>query len=223
MLKAMILAAGRGERLRPLTDRVPKPLLEVGGERLIERHLRRLSEVGIDEVVINVSHLGQQIEDALGSGREFDLAIRYSREADGPLETAGGIAHALPLLGETAFLAVNADIWTDFDFSQLLKNNGPAHLVVVPNPSFKAAGDFTPAAPHLLRQAHNTHTFSGIAVYQPSLFVGLPAGSAPLAPMLFDLSASGELTGQVHPGRWFDIGTAERLKQANDAIAATGT
>ncbi len=217
-MKAMILAAGRGERLRPLTDRLPKPLLEIGGETLVERHLDALARAGCRDVVINVSHLGDLIESRLGDGAAHGVRIRYSREPQGALETAGGIVHALPLLGSKPFIVVNADIWTDFDFALPAPQPGAAHLVLVPNPAHNPAGDFALVEGRVQRPPGRPLTYAGIGCYDPGLFAGCAPGPAPLGPLLFALAGSGRLRGQVHHGRWFDIGTAERLAQARAAI-----
>jgi MurNAc alpha-1-phosphate uridylyltransferase len=219
-VKAMILAAGRGERLLPLTATLPKPLLEVGGETLIERHLRRLVAAGIADVVVNLSHLGEQIEARLGDGSRYGARIAYSQEPGAPLETAGGIVAALPLLGEAPFAVVNADVWTDFDFATLPRAPALAHLVLVPNPAHHPGGDFGLAGDTLTRGAENPCTYAGIGVYQPALFAGLAAGRRPLAPLLFAAVARGALSGALYGGRWFDIGTAERLATARAAVTA---
>ncbi len=218
----MILAAGRGERLRPLTDTTPKPLIEIGGETLIERHLRALAGAGFSEVVINVAHLGALIEQRLGDGARYGLSLQYSREPDGALETAGGIAAALPLLGEEAFVVVNADVWTDYDFSRLAAPRATAHLVLVDNPPFHPEGDFSLLEGGIARLARNTHTYSGIGVYTPGVFAGLQAGRARLAPLLFELCRRQALSGEVYGGRWYDIGTRDRLEQVRQAITAHG-
>lgn len=223
-MKAMILAAGRGERLRPLTDTTPKPLLQVGGETLIDRHLRLLAAAGINDVVINVSHLAKAIEAHVGTGSRHGLRVNYSHEPDGPLETAGGIAQALPLLGAQPFVAVNADVWCDFDLSGLLqaadrRTGAPAAtLVVVPNPAFHPRGDFTPNGTLLERAPLNTHTFAGLGVYEPVLFEPWRGRAGALAPLLFRLAGEHRLGGLIHPGRWFDIGTPARLADANAAL-----
>jgi MurNAc alpha-1-phosphate uridylyltransferase len=217
-MKAMILAAGRGERLRPLTDTTPKPLIEIAGTTLIERHLLALARAGIGEIVINVCHLGDLIEARLGDGAAYNLDITYSRESEGPLETAGGIAQAITLLGNAAFIVVNADIWTDFDFRDIARHDASAHLILVSNPPHHSVGDFSVRAGRAFRGTHNSHTYSGIGLYQPLLFNDLAESVVPLAPLLFDLAARGDLSAQVHAGRWFDIGTAERLTMAREAV-----
>lgn len=215
----MILAAGRGERLRPLTASVPKPLIEVGGESLLERHLQRLRGAGFDDVVINVSHLGEQIERRCGDGARLGMSISYSREADGPLETAGGIVAALPLLGQAPFLVVNADIWTDYPFERLRLWPEFAHLVLVPNPLHHADGDFDLDGQVLVHGARHAHTYAGIGVFNPALFAGVAAGRRPLGPLLFEHAARSVLSGEIFRGRWFDIGTIERLEYARRTLS----
>ncbi len=220
----MILAAGRGERMRPLTDHVPKPLLKVGGKPLIVWHLERLASAGFKDIVINHAHLGKQIEDALGNGEEWGLSITYSPESVA-LETAGGIANALPLLGTSPFLVVNADIYTDIDFAQLmtaLNKQQLAHLVLIDNPPQHPAGDF--ALDHERVKAEGEHmlTFSGVAVYSPQLFSDLPVGvPAKLAPLLRQAIAKGAVSGQQHQGIWHDVGTPQRLDELNRKLKAS--
>lgn len=222
-MKAMVLAAGLGTRMRPLTDHTPKPLLQAGGRTLIDYHLARLAAAGVREVVINTAWLGEQIEAALGS-QAHGMALHYSREAE-PLETAGGIRRALPLLGEQPFLVVNGDIWTDIDFAALLTPPaGLAHLVLVDNPPHVPGGDFrllaTAGVASAAKVADNSgppspgaraYTFSGVGVYRPALFHSLPDGPARLAPLLRAAMTDGQVTGQRHDGHWYDIGTPARL------------
>jgi len=227
-MKAMILAAGRGERMRPLTDRVPKPLLEVGGKPLIAWHLEHLARAGIDEVVINHAHLGRQIEAALGDGSRFALRIRYSPEPQGALETAGGIAQALPLLGESPFLVVNGDIWSDYDLRRahamaaaLTRRNLLAYLVLVPNPSHHRAGDFSIADGCVTEAGAPTYTYSGIGVYRPALFAALhPGERAQLAPLLRQAMAASLVGGEIFRGRWTDVGTPQRLAELDAQLSA---
>lgn len=225
----MILAAGRGERMRPLTDHTPKPLLLAGGRPLIEWHIRRLAAVGVRQLVINHAWLGAQIEQVLGDGSRFDVEIAYSPEATA-LETAGGIATALPLLGAAPFLVVNGDVLSDIDFAplrqaaqQLDGQTRLAHLLLVDNPPHNPAGDFGLLDNGLLAatpDAGNGLTFSGIAAYHPALFASTPAGHpAKLAPLLRAAMAQGRVSGSRLNGLWLDVGTPERLAQA-DAIAA---
>lgn len=215
-MKAMILAAGRGERMRPLTDHTPKPLLPVGGKPLIAWHLERLAAAGFREVVINHAHLGAQIEAALGDGARWGLSIRYSPEPPGALETAGGIAQALPLLGAAPFLVVNGDIYCDWDFSRASGLAGRlAHLVLVPNPAHHAGGDFSLAGEKVRFAAEGgSLTYAGIGVFSPAFFAAVPRGAPlKLRPLLDAAIAGGVLTGERHPGRWVDVGTPERLAQ----------
>lgn len=226
-MRAMLLAAGRGERLRPLTDRVPKALVEAGGKPLIAHHLERLASGGFRDVVVNLSHLGEKIVERLGDGARFGLRIRYSREAE-PLETAGGIAQALHLLSERPFLLVNADVFCECDFSALARvelGANLAHLLLVPNPPHRPKGDFAleegklrgegrdPAAPR--------YTYAGVAVVSPRLVTGVKAGSkAPLAPLLYAAADRGMLSGQLYQGLWQDVGTQERLAELESLLAS---
>lgn len=217
-MKAMILAAGRGERMRPLTDQTPKALLRINDKYLISMIIFSLKQAGIDELVINLAHLGEQIAAALGDGAAHGVRIRYSRETEA-LETAGGIVYALPLLGTDPFIAVNADVYSDYDFTALkhaaqgLGPSGPlAHLVLVENPPQHPRGDFGLAGTRVLADAASRHTFSGIGAYHPALFAGIARGArARLADVLIAAMAQGQVTGELHRGRWHDIGTPERL------------
>lgn len=213
-MKAMILAAGRGERLRPLTDSKPKPLLPVRGKPIIAWHLEALARAGFGEVVINLSWLGEQIREQLGDGADYGLAISYSEEPQA-LETAGGIVQALPLLGED-FVVVNGDVFTDFDFARLRETGGPAHLVLVANPAHNPGGDFGLEGSRVRNHAPSMHTFSGIARYQRRFFEDLQPGKQALAPLLRAAAERGEVSGELFAGQWVDIGTAERLAQLND-------
>jgi len=214
--------------MRPLTDHTPKPLLQVGGKPLIVWHIERLVSAGITDLVINHAHLGAQIESALGDGNRYGAYIRYSPEHPSALETAGGIAHALHLLGDEPFAVVNGDIYCDYDFAQLPKqaaalraNGDAAHLVLINNPAHNPNGDFglhygrvTDSAPKL--------TFSGIGLYQPSLFTHLARGTkAPLAPLLREQIAQGKISGEHHTGLWVDVGTPQRLEQLDNELRAT--
>jgi MurNAc alpha-1-phosphate uridylyltransferase len=213
-MKAMVLAAGRGERMRPLTDREPKPLLRVGGKRLIEYHLERLAAGGFREVVINTAWLGDMIESAVGSGRQFGLAITYSHERPDALETGGGIFNALPLLGSAPFLIVNGDVWSDVDFGRLRHappDSSLAHLVLVPNPPQHPRGDFRLEHGQVSEGEGLRHTYSGVGIYRPELFAGCTPGKFPLLPLLKKAIAQRALTGELHAGLWNDIGTVERL------------
>ena len=217
-MKAMILAAGRGERLRPLTDSTPKPLIEAGGETLLERHLARLSRAGFKRVVINVSHRAEKLVARIGDGAQFGLRIDWSREAE-PLETAGGIAQARALLGEQPFLLVNADIWCDFDFSAL--NNFKleshlAHLVMIPNPPYHPAGDFTLERGVIGNGSAPRYTYAGVSVLSPRLVDGVSAGrKAQLAPLWGAAAERGEVSGELYEGGWIDVGSPERLAELN--------
>jgi N-acetyl-alpha-D-muramate 1-phosphate uridylyltransferase len=218
-MKAMLLAAGRGERMRPLTDHIPKPLLRVAGHTLIERHIEALARAGIRDLVINHAHLGEQLLAALGDGSVYGVHIDYSAEPPGALETGGGIFTALPLLGEAPFLVVNADIWTDFDFNALPRRpESLAHLVLVDNPAYHPQGDFALENGCVLDDGPVRLTFSGIGVYRPSLFAGSPVGPFPLAPLLRRAMAAGQVSGERYVGDWFDIGTPERLAAVNRRV-----
>jgi MurNAc alpha-1-phosphate uridylyltransferase len=216
----MILAAGRGERMRPLTDATPKPLLEVGGKPLIAWLIEALARAGFHELVINVSHLGARVESALGDGRRWNMRIRYSHELEA-LETAGGIANALPLLGPDPFVVVNGDVHTDFDFSTLTPPQGDAlaHLVLIDNPSHHPAGDFALQNGRIALDGAQRYTFSGIGVYDPPLFAGIPAGTkCQLAAVLKPNIAAGRVSGEHFAGRWCDVGTPDRLKALDRAL-----
>ncbi len=220
-MKAMILAAGKGERLRPLTLHTPKPLVRAGGMPLIEYHVRALAAAGIRELVINHAWLGQQIEDYLGDGAQFGVQIQWSAEEE-PLETGGGIFKALPLLGSEPFVLVNADIWTRFDFAQLpARPEGLAHLVMVDNPVHNPQGDFCLQDGWVsARQDQPGLTFSGISVIDPALFTGCQPGAFRLAPLLVEAMEQGLVTGERLQGRWVDVGTHERLAEVEQLIAA---
>ncbi len=213
---AMILAAGRGERLRPVTDETPKALVEVNGESLLERHLRSLAEAGADTVVINLGWLGEQIVERVGSGAQFGLQVVYSPEYDGVLETGGGIHRALPLLGPGPFWVVNADTYTEIRLPKLkLDDNKLGHLILVPTPGHKKNGDFELGG-GLVRNVENPAlTFSGIALYRPELFAGQEPGRFPLAPILREAADCDQLSGSLFEGVWEDAGTPERLAALN--------
>ncbi|WP_338920926.1 nucleotidyltransferase family protein [Pseudomonas silesiensis] len=221
-MKAMILAAGKGERMRPLTLTTPKPLVRAGGVPLIEYHLRALAAAGFTEIVINHAWLGQQIEDYLGDGSRYGVSIQYSPEGE-PLETGGGILRALPLLGSEAFLVVNGDIWTDYDFSVLHRPiAGLAHLVLADNPAHHPVGDFNLIDGQVRdgQPGSATLTYSGIAVLHPQLFAGCVAGAFKLAPLLRTAMADGQVTGEHLNGVWVDVGTHERLAEVDTLIEA---
>lgn len=210
----MILAAGRGERMRPLTDHTPKPLLEAGGRRLIEYHLKALARAGFTDIVVNHAHLGVRIEQALGDGSRHGVRIAYSPEGDKALETGGGIFHALPLLGDEPFLVVNGDVWTDYPFARLPHEpQGLAHLVLVDNPPHHPQGDFALTGSRVTSDGPARLTFSGIGVYRPELFAGCEPGVFPLAPLLRRAMEAGQVTGEHYRGRWLDIGTPQRLEE----------
>ena len=224
-MKAMILAAGEGRRMRPLTDVTPKPLLEVAGKPLIEHHIASLGAAGFSEIVVNVSHLGQQLVDFLGDGSQWQVAISISAE-ETPLETAGGIIQALPRLGDAPFLLVNGDVFTDYPFAQLRETAPPlkgAHIVLVPNPEHHPLGDFALQEGRVaLRPSTEpevddpmTGTYSGIGVYDPAMFHDSVPGRQPLKPLLDSAIADGALTGELYQGVWEDVGTPERLAALN--------
>jgi MurNAc alpha-1-phosphate uridylyltransferase len=219
----MILAAGRGERLRPLTDRVPKPLIEAGGRPLIAWHLQRLAAAGCREVVINVSHLGERIVERLGDGAEWGVRVAFSREPQ-PLETAGGMALARKLVGDEPFLVVNGDVYCEVDLSRLLRfalGGRLAHLVLVPNPAHHPAGDFTLDAGVVGNAPTPRYTYAGIAVIAPALFAEVAAGSkAQLAPLLRAAAERRQVSGELFEGTWLDVGTLERLAALEAYLAA---
>lgn len=225
-MKAMILAAGRGERMRPLTDHCPKPLLEVGGKPLIVWHIERLARAGIRELIINHAHLGAQIEARLGDGSQWGVRIAYSAEPPGALETAGGIACALPLLGSSPFLVINGDIFCDWDPARAhLPSHRQAHLVLVRNPAHHAIGDFGLSPSGQCSNTANAEderlTFAGIGIYHPDLFAGVaPDRPAKLAPILRAAMDQGQVSGERHAGRWVDVGTPERLATLDAELRA---
>jgi N-acetyl-alpha-D-muramate 1-phosphate uridylyltransferase len=228
-MKAMLLAAGLGARMRPLTEHTPKPLLPVAGRPLIEHHVRRLAAAGFTEIVINIAHLGAQIENYLGDGARFGASIQYSREVQ-PLETGGGIFRALPLLGEQPFLVLNSDIWTDYPLQQLRALQPQrGHLVMVDNPGHLTHGDFYRNENGLLSEqrsgntfSDNTYTYAGLAVFHRDLFAGCSDGVFPLRPLFIRAMQEGLLSSEYYGGQWLDVGTPERLQQADElARAAT--
>jgi MurNAc alpha-1-phosphate uridylyltransferase len=220
-MKAMLLAAGRGERMRPLTDSVPKPLLRVGGRALIAWHLAALARAGIREVVINLSWLGEQLRAALGDGSDFGVRISWSEEGPVPLETGGGISYALPQLGPGPFLVVNSDIWTDIDFGRLtLEPEAHAHLVLVANPPHHPRGDFGLDRGFIVNRDSDRFTYSGVGVYRPEFFAGCMPGRFPLLPVLNRAIAARLVRGQLHRGEWCDVGTAERLANLEKRLCA---
>ncbi|TMH45632.1 MAG: nucleotidyltransferase family protein [Betaproteobacteria bacterium] len=221
-MKAMILAAGRGERMRPLTEAIPKVLLEVRGKSLIAWSIEALARSGVREIVINHAHLGHMIEAALRDGRRFGVAIRYSREAEA-LETAGGIAQALPLLGDKPFLVVNGDLFCDFDFSRLVGidlGQNLAHLVLVPNPPHHPLGDFALNGAQVAESGQSKLTYSGIGLYRAELFSSIRPGSkGQIAPLLRAAMAREQVSGEMHRGVWHDVGTPARLSALNERVA----
>jgi N-acetyl-alpha-D-muramate 1-phosphate uridylyltransferase len=211
-MKAMLLAAGRGERLRPITDSLPKALVPVGGRALIVWHLLALARAGIREVIVNTSWLGGQLHAALGDGQQFGVSIAWSDEGPVPLETGGGILRAVPLLGPEPFLVVNADIWTDIDFARLrLEPQALAHLVLIRNPPHNARGDFALAGGRVISAGGERFTYSGVGLYRPEFFAGCSEERFPLLPLLERAIAAGRVCATVHRGRWCDVGTVERL------------
>lgn len=230
--RALIFAAGKGERMRPLTEHTPKPLLAVGGKRLIEWHLEKLAALGVREVIVNTSWLAEQFAPALGDGSRWNLRLHFSHEGPEPLETGGGLLHALPLLGNEPFLVVNGDIWTDFDFAALpAKPRGIGHLVLVPNPPHHPQGDFALAADGRLHvRGYPIHTYAGIGVFRCDILADwletiadlpgkmLEPPRFPLAPLLYAAARRRALTGQLHAGVWADVGTPQRLAELDQRI-----
>lgn len=217
-MRAMILAAGRGERMRPLTDRVPKPLLVAAGKPLIVHLIEGLKRGGITDLVINVAYLASLIEAEIGDGAALGVHITYSREPDGPLETGGGIHRALSLLSDP-FVVINGDIWTDYPFAQLPRDiRGKAHLILVDNRPHHPAGDFVLTGNRVVTEGPVRLTYSGIGVYRPALFAHMQPGRFPLAPLLRTAMLTGEVSGEHFRGGWEDIGTPERLHALDDAL-----
>ena len=224
-MKAMILAAGLGKRMLPLTESLPKPLLRAGGRSLIEWQIRRLQQAGVTDIVINHHHLGAQIESALGDGSQFGVHIGYSPEAE-RLETAGGIIRALPMLGDDSFIIVNGDVWTDFDFARLQpldSQQARAHLVMVPNTEHHPEGDYFLDNTRRVRESGAPRlTYSGISVLHRSLFEGYDEAYQPLAPLLVSAMRGNRVTGERYDGDWQDIGTPEKLRALDARIQASG-
>ncbi len=222
-MKAMILAAGHGTRMKPLTDHTPKPLLPVGGKPLIVWHIEKLKRAGFNEIIINIAYLAEQIPEALGDGSQWGVNIQYSNEQEeGALETAGGIIKALPLLGKEPFLVISADVWCDYEYIPIhLANNDLAKLILVRNPKHHPDGDFhIDDKGKLHREGKEKYTFSGIAYYHPQLFDGLSYGKRPIRYVLRDAMDSNKVSGVLHKGNWQDIGTPERLKQLEVELMA---
>lgn len=220
-MRAMILAAGRGERLRPLTDTLPKPLVEIGGKPLIEHHLESLAAAGFREVIINQGHLGDLLREALGDGARWGITIHWSNEQPEALETGGGIFKALPLLGRSPFLVVNGDIWTAFPYARLRAVKcDRAHLVMVPNPAHNPDGDFQLLGAVLKKKQEGTATatFSGLGVYHPRLFDGCQPGKFSVVPLLKTAMQDHLVTGELYRGGWSDIGTRGRLESMRKAL-----
>ncbi len=218
-MKAMILAAGRGERMRPLTNTVPKPLLRAGGKALIEYAIEALKEGGVTHIVVNHAHLGEQIVDYLGDGSKFGISVVYSDESSGALETGGGIKKALPLLGDKPFIVINSDVWTDFPISSLPQDiPGLAHLVLTDNPAHHPEGDFYLSNSLVNLENGEKLTFTGIGIYSPSLFDQVHEESFPLAPVLHKAMTDGLVSGQYYGGKWIDVGTPERLEALDKAL-----
>lgn len=223
-MKALVFAAGRGERMRPLTLATPKPLLPVGGMPLIAWHLEALARAGIADVVVNIAHLAAQFPAALGDGSRWGLRISYSHEGDEPLETGGGMRRALPLLGDAPFIAVNGDIWCDYNFARLPREPaGDAHLVLVDNPPQHPKGDFTLDVDGFVGDGEAGRlTFAGIGVYRPAIVAGETRETFNLAPLLYDAACGRRVTGEHHRGAWTDVGTPERLAQLDARLRGSG-
>jgi MurNAc alpha-1-phosphate uridylyltransferase len=218
-MKAMILAAGRGERLRPLTDKTPKPLIKVAGKSLIEYHLQSLSASGFNEIIINTAWLAEKIHHEVGDGSDYGVSIRYSDEGKA-LETAGGIIRALPLLGDKPFLVVNGDIWCDYDFSKLPEPGGNqlAHLILVNNPEHNQSGDFALHNGLVKTSGDAMYTYSGIGIFSPAFFTDQPSGPLPLGPIIREQCQNDLVSGELYEGLWTDAGTVERLQQLEKQI-----
>jgi N-acetyl-alpha-D-muramate 1-phosphate uridylyltransferase len=221
-MRAMILAAGRGERMRPLTDARPKPLLEVGGKPLIHYHIEALARAGIKDIVINLAWLGELVRRALGGGERFGVQIRYSDEPEGALETGGGILAALPLLGPGPFLVLSGDIWSEFPLASCidrLAGGDVAHFVVVPNPVFRTQGDFGLESGRLFDRAPR-YTYANIGVLRPDFFAGREPGRFALAPLMFEWIRQGRVSGELYRGRWHNLGTPAQLAQLDAELRA---
>jgi MurNAc alpha-1-phosphate uridylyltransferase len=218
-MKVMILAAGRGERMRPLTDHTPKPLLQVAGKSLLQHHLERLSAAGFTDVIINLGHLGQQIRTALGDGQNYGVQIRYSQEPPEALETGGGIFQALPLLKYEPFAVLNSDIWCDYPWQQLPQPLGLGHLILVDNPTQNEAGDFALQAGQVSNSGPTMLTFSGISILRPELFKACSPGRFSLTPLLRQAAEQGQISGEHYRGRWRDIGTVSRLQKLEQELS----
>lgn len=226
-VKAMILAAGRGERMRPHTDSAPKPLLRVGGKPLIEHHLGNLRAAGVRDVVVNLGWLGDKIRDAIGDGARHGVHVRYSEEGWPALESGGGIFHALPLLGEAPFVVVNGDVFTDFPLERLVRRARElpagvlAHLVMVPNPAHNPRGDFALVEGRLDNRESGRLTFSGLSVHRASFFAGCQPGHFPLLPLWRSAAERHAMTGEAYEGAWSDVGTPQRLEDLERSLGVT--
>lgn len=225
-MRAMILAAGRGERMRPLTDRTPKPLLAVAGKPMIQYHIEALAAAGIDDIVINLAWLGEQLRAALGNGSQFGVRIEYSDEGDTALETGGGVFKALPLLGKEAFVVVSGDVWTEYPLGDLidqrmkkLSSADVAHFVLVPNPGFHARGDFGLADGRLV-DGGDRYTYANIGVFRPEFFAQCQPGRFPLAPLMYQWIRQGRVSGELYRGAWHNVGTPQQLQQIDQEASA---
>lgn len=223
----MILAAGRGERMRPHTDSSPKPLIPVGGKSLMERHLENLRSAGITDIVVNLGWLGEKIRDSLGDGSRLGVSLRYSEEGWPALESGGGIFHALPLLGRDPFVVVNGDVFSDYPLAALarraraLEPDVDAHLVLVPNPAHNPRGDFALADGRISNRETGRYTFSGLSVHRPEFFKGCQPGHFPLLPLWRAEADAGRLSGEIHTGLWSDVGTPQRLAELEKRLKQT--
>lgn len=221
-MRAMILAAGRGERMRPLTDTTPKPMLQVAGKSLIEYHLDSLVELGVRDVVINLAWLGGQIRADLGDGERWGVRIQYSLEEEGALETGGGIFKALPMLGAEPFIVISGDVWSEYRLRDLpsLATNDVAHFVLVPNPEFHERGDFGLRQGRVIEAAQFRYTYANIGVFRPEFFAACQPGKFPLAPLMFDWIRKGQVSGELFEGRWCNVGTPAQLRQLDRDLRA---
>lgn len=217
-MKAMILAAGRGQRMLHLTDATPKVLLPIAGKPLIQHHVERLRAAGISEIVINHAYFGEQIQESIGNGESLGVHIQYSPEPPGGLETAGGVYRALPILGPEPFIVVNGDVWTDFPFEHLFTkpNDAWAHLILVKNPDFKPEGDFYLHNNRVALEGTESYTYSGIGAYHPEFFQNVPQAFYPMRPLFNNFITANQVTGECYQGIWSDIGTPERYQRCLD-------